>query len=101
MRGIFSEKIMQKTKKKPQIILGPVGYKQKDVLLCHNVDPAAGELNGSVRHRKQGIITSHADVKAGFELRTTLSDDNRPGLSGLSAVQLNTPIFRVAVATVS
>jgi hypothetical protein len=51
-------------------------FRQKNVLLHHNVYPSTGELDDTVRHRKKSKVTSHADIKTRLELRAALADDD-------------------------
>ncbi len=75
--------------------------KADSLLLGDDIHPTTGKLNCSRSGRKQGIIPSHSDIKAGLKLSAALSDDDRACLGRLPAEELNTPILRVAVTAIS
>src|SRR5687768_7098962 len=66
-----------------------------------DVDFAALELDLAVFESKEGVVAADADVEAGHELGSALTDDDCAGGDGLAAVGLYTAVLRIAVASVA
>ena len=61
---------------------------------------AALEFYVAVFEREDGVIAAYADIEAGVELRSALTDDDGAGGDELPAVGFDASVLRVAVATV-
>src|SRR5262245_477632 len=61
----------------------------------------AFELHDPCNTSEEGVVFAEAHVETGKELRSPLTDQNRSGLYGLSAIGLNPKVLRIAIAPVS
>jgi hypothetical protein len=71
-------------------------------LFClDDVDFSARYLDFAVAYGEKCVIPAHLDVFAGEKFRAALPDDNSAWLGDFARIQLDTPVFRVTVSTVS
>ena len=70
-------------------------------ILLNYVDFSACYLDFAVADREKRVISAHLDVLACEEFRAALPDDNTAWLGDFARIQLDTPVFRIAVSTVS
>ncbi len=59
------------------------------------------KTHNAVFQSKKRKVPAQTDIKTGFEFRSALADDNRPGLCYLTTIELYTPILRITIASVS